>query len=72
MSLVYLEIVFAGDESAYKVIEANIVTGDMKAYNDFDEPERVKEEVFTAYEECMGGIKVQIPACSVLELRLQK
>ena len=66
------EIVFAGDESAYKVIEANIVTGDMKAYNDFDEPERVKEEVFTAYEECMGGIKVQIPACSVLELRLQK
>lgn len=67
-----LEIVFAGDESAYKVIEANIVTGDMKAYNDFDEPERVKEEVFTAYEECMGGIKVQIPACSVLELRLQK
>ena len=38
---------------------------------DLHVPELVKEEEFTAYKKCGNGIKVMLPPCSVVELRLQ-
>ena len=66
-----IEISFAGRTTVSEVVEANIVTGQMRDYNTFDAPECVKEEAFTAYEKTEEGITVKVPACSVLELRLK-
>ena len=51
--------------------EAKVVSAEMHAHNTFDVPELVKEEEFTAYKKCGNGIKVMLPPCSVVELRLQ-
>ena len=66
-----IEIVIAGDEHVYSVKEAKVVSAEMHAHNTFDAPELVKEEGFTAYKKCGNGIKVMLPPCSVVELRLQ-
>ena len=66
-----IEIVIAGDEHIYSVKEAKVVSAEMHAHNTFDAPELVKEEVFTAYKKCADGIKIMLPPCSVVELRLQ-
>lgn len=66
-----IEIAFAGDEHVYSVKEAKVVSAEMHAHNTFDVPELVKEEEFTAYKKCGNGIKVMLPPCSVVELRLQ-
>ena len=66
-----IEIAFAGDEHVYSVKEAKVVSAEMHAHNTFDAPELVKEEVFTAYKKCADGIKIMLPPCSVVELRLQ-
>mgnify|MGYP000670118904 CR=1 FL=1 len=66
-----IEIVIAGDEHVYSVKEAKVVSAEMHAHNTFDAPELVKEEEFTAYKKCADGIKVMLPPCSVVELRLQ-
>ena len=66
-----IEIVIAGDEHVYSVKEAKVVSAEMHAHNTFDAPELVKEEVFTAYKKCADGIKIMLPPCSVVELRLQ-
>lgn len=55
----------------YSVKEAKVVSAEMHAHNTFDAPELVKEEVFTAYKKCADGIKIMLPPCSVVELRLQ-
>ena len=67
-----IEIVIAGDEHIYSVKEAKVVSAEMHAHNTFDAPELVKEEVFTAYKKCADGIKIMLPPCSVVELRLQQ
>lgn len=57
----------------YKVVEANIVTGsDMRAYNTFDEPEKVTEKTFAGYQENAEGLSVTLPANSVVEIRVSR
>lgn len=51
-------------------VSASIVTQNMNAYNTFDEPEKVKEEAFTAYTITEKGVKLIVPACSVVLLRI--
>ena len=56
----------------YEVVEANIVTSsDMHAHNTFDSPEVVKEITFKNYKTVKNGLKVTIPACSVVEIRVR-
>mgnify|MGYP000384037494 CR=1 FL=1 len=42
------------------------------AHNTFEAPEVVDEKDFTAYENTQTGVKVTLPACSVVTLRLSK
>ncbi len=43
----------------------------MHAHNTFDEPEKVKEEAFTAYEVKDGEISFTAPAGSVISFRIR-
>ena len=66
-----IDVVFDEDRT-YEVVEANIVTNDdMRAHNTFDAPEVVKEEAFTAYSVSGNTMKVTLPACSVVEIRVK-
>lgn len=68
-----VKISLTHDESSYNVCEARYVSGKMNAHNTFDDPEVVKEEDFTDFVKCdCGSIKVNVPACSVVTLRLSK
>lgn len=51
-------------------IEGAIVTGDMQAYNTFENPEAVREELFTDYEMTARGFRFTAPACSVICFRV--
>ena len=65
-----LEIQFA-DKKATN-ISAGILTGEMTAYNTFDQPENVKEQPFADYtitEE--GMIKLTLPPCSVIHVEVK-
>lgn len=66
-----LEISLVKGGADYQVCEARVVTGGMKAHNTFAEPEQVTEQEFSAYEKTADGVKVVLPACSVVELRLK-
>ena len=56
----------------YEVVEANVVThSDMHAYNTFEDPEKVKEEAFSAYTVNGNTLNVTLPACSVVEIRVK-
>ncbi len=67
-----LEISLVTGGADYQVCEARVVTGGMKAHNTFAEPEQVAEQEFSAYEKTADGVKVVLPACSVVELRLKR
>ncbi|MGN0443666.1 MAG: alpha-N-arabinofuranosidase [Acutalibacteraceae bacterium] len=54
-----------------KSIECEIVTGDMNAYNTFDEKETVKAEKFTDFEMTQDGFIAKVPACSVLRFIIE-
>jgi len=64
-----MEIAFA--ECQPRKITAAIVTNEMHAYNTFEEPEKVKEEVFDDYTVENGVVKFTIPKCSVMSLRVK-
>ena len=67
-----VDIVLTRDGSAYNVCEAVMVTGKMADHNTFEAPEAVKEEAFTAYKKTEAGLKVTIPAVSVVSIRIKK
>ena len=52
-------------------VTAAILTQEMHARNTFEEPEKVKEEAFTAYEIRDGKLCFTAPACSVISLRVK-
>ena len=55
-------------QAGYRVVEAKIVAGaDIHSYNTFDDPEAVVEKDWT-----VDGMKVEIPAASVVMLRLKR
>ena len=67
-----IEISLTADSASYNVKEARFIAGAMNAHNTFEQPEVVEEKDFDAFEKNADGIKVTIPACSVVTLRLAK
>lgn len=60
-------------EGGRKVTEAKIVTNkDMHAHNTFEAPEEVVEADFTDYSLTECGLNVNLPANSVVEIRVEK
>lgn len=64
-----VEMSFA--ELSPKEVTAAVLKGEMHAHNTFEEPEKVKEEVFTAYEVKDGKISFTAPAGSVISFRVK-
>ena len=59
------------EKKDYKVVEANVVTHEkMQAHNTFENPEEVKEVAFNDYTINGNTMKLTLPACSVVEIRL--
>lgn len=56
----------------YQVREAFYIAGAMNACNTFEQPETVEEKEFLAYKNTADGIKVTLPACSVVTIRISK
>jgi len=67
-----IDIALTKDGNAYSVKEAYIVTGKMADHNTFEAPEVVTEEDFKAYTKTEGGLKVTLPTCSIVTVRLTK
>ena len=63
-----MEIVL--EEKTCEKVEATLLCGGMRDYNTFDMPERVKEECFKDYQRTERGLRLRLPACSVLLLRI--
>lgn len=63
-----VEMVFA--QLRPEKVEAAILREEMHAHNTFEEPEKVKEEAFDAYEIKDGKICFTAPACSVISFRI--
>ena len=65
-----LDVVFA-EKKSFEVVEAKYVGGaDAHDYNTFEDPEKVVEKNFEDYK-TEGGLKLNIPAASVVEIRLK-
>ena len=58
-------------ETEPKIKQASIVAADKTAHNTFEEPERVVERSFQNYQLDDRKIKLEIPACSVILLRVE-
>lgn len=67
-----IDIRLTADAASYDVTEASYVSGTMNAHNTFEAPEVVSEQQFSAYEKNAEGIRVELPACSVVSIRLKK
>ncbi|MDD3278967.1 MAG: alpha-L-arabinofuranosidase C-terminal domain-containing protein [Lachnospiraceae bacterium] len=52
-------------------VKASILTQEMHAHNTFQDPEKVKEQEFTAFTTDAEGIHCVIPPCSVLSFRVK-
>ena len=65
-----LDVVFA-EKKDFEVVEANILTSsDVRDHNTFEDPDKVVEKSFDGYT-TDGGLKLTIPAASVVEIRLK-
>ncbi|MCR5330915.1 MAG: alpha-N-arabinofuranosidase [Lachnospiraceae bacterium] len=58
-------------EAEAKAICGEIVTGAMDAHNTFDAPDQVKTEEFKGFEKTATGLKISIPAKSVVKVTVQ-
>ena len=67
-----VDVQLTADGAAYNVAEASYISGTMNAHNTFEAPEVVTEQQFSAYEKTADGIRVELPACSVVSSRLKK
>lgn len=67
-----IDIVMSKDSTAYAVAECYIVKGAMNAHNTFEAPDAVKQEAYDKYEKTSSGLKITLPACSVVSIRLKK
>ncbi|MBQ8031652.1 MAG: alpha-N-arabinofuranosidase [Butyrivibrio sp.] len=65
-----LDVVFA-EKKDFEVVEASILTsGDVRDHNTFEDADKVTEKNFDGYT-TEGGLKLTIPAASVVEIRLK-
>ncbi len=67
-----VDIRLVSDGASYQVTEASVVTGAMNAHNTFEDPKVVTEQTFEAYQKTADGVCVELPACSVVCLRLSR
>ncbi|MCR5321746.1 MAG: alpha-N-arabinofuranosidase [Lachnospiraceae bacterium] len=58
-------------EAEAKNICGEIVTGAMDAHNTFDKPDTVKTEEFKGFEKTANGLKITIPAKSVVKVSVE-
>ena len=58
-------------DAAVKAVSGTILTNNFKAFNTFDEPEKVVPAEFTGAQITDSGLKFTIPACSVLHLEVE-
>lgn len=58
-------------DSKIKSVKAEIICGDMKAYNDFTHKETVKTEVFGDFEQTEDGFIAKLPPCSVVKFTVE-
>ena len=66
-----VDVCFIGDRD-HKVLEARMVTHeDVHTYNTFDEPDKVTEQAFNGYTLEGSRMKLVLPACSVVEIRVK-
>ena len=63
-----LEISLQGMRAAS--VSGEILTGEMDAHNTFDCPDAVKNVPFTGFALTDGGLKVTLPACSIVHLAI--
>jgi alpha-N-arabinofuranosidase len=60
------------EDRDYEVVEANVLEGsDVHDYNTFEDPDHIAEKAFTGYEKVKRGLKVTLPAASVVEIRVK-
>ena len=65
-----LDVIFA-EKKDFEIVEAKLVGGaDPHDHNTFEDPEKVVEKDFEDYK-TDGGLKLNIPAASVVEIRLK-
>ena len=64
-----VEISFA--ECQTKEVTAAILNNEMHAYNTFEDPDKVHEEVFSNYTVENGMIRFTMPASSVVQFRVR-
>lgn len=58
-------------EKKPECVEISVLTNKVNAYNTFEAPEEVKEVNVTDYELTNRGVKVTLPACAVMLIRLK-
>ncbi len=65
-----LDVIFA-EKKSFEIVEAKLVGGaDPHDHNTFEDPEKVVEKDFEDYK-TDGGLKLNVPAASVVEIRLK-
>lgn len=64
-----VEVSFA--ECRTQKVTASILHNEMHAYNTFEDPDKVKEEEFKDFTVQNGKLCFKIPACSVIQFRVQ-
>lgn len=57
-------------QASVKEVKGTILTGGMRDYNTFEEPEKVQPKEFTDYSLQDGRLTFRLPACSVLHLEI--
>ncbi len=67
-----VDICFTAKGGEYEVTEAFYVAGAMNAHNTFESPSIVEEQKFEAYTKTADGVRVELPPCSVVCIRLKK
>lgn len=65
------EVVITFDDMNISSVEASVVTGEMTAHNTFDKADVVKTEKLEGVEITDKELKVVLPACSVVLLRVK-
>lgn len=53
------------------VISAQILSGEARDHNTFDEPENVGVKEYAGYEEASDGLKMVVPPCSVVVVKVR-
>ncbi len=61
----------ASKSIAEAVVTGTIVTGEMHAMNSFEAPEEVREVSFEGFEKTAEGLRITLPACSVVKVQLR-